>query len=109
MLYNYLNIALRNLVKHKLHTTINVVGLALGMASVFLIALYIQGELSYDRFHRNPETLYRVVWESENPQTRTPHPMAQALVQDFPEVESAVSLTPLWAAGLTRETHSMRH
>ena len=35
--------------------------------------------------------------------------MAQALVADFPEVESAVSLTPLWAAGLTRETHSLRN
>src|SRR5688572_4093704 len=106
MLYNYFNIAVRNLFKNKIHTFINVAGLALGIASVFLIGLYIQGELSYDRFHDRPEDLYRITWHDDNPQTRTPHPMAQTLAQDFPEVESAVSLSPLWAAGLTRETHS---
>ncbi len=109
MLLNYLNIALRNLLKNKVHTTINVFGLAFGIASVFLITLYIKHELSYDKFHHQAEDLYRIVWVSENPQTRTPHPMAQALVADFPEVESAVSLTPLFAAGLTPETHSLRN
>jgi len=109
MLYNYFNIALRNLLKNRVHTFINVFGLAFGIASVFLITLYISSELSYDRFHHQPEDLYRITWESDNPQTRTPHPMAQALAADFPEVESAVSLTPLWAAGLTRETHSLRN
>ncbi len=109
MLRNYFNIALRNLLKNKIHTCINVFGLAFGLASVFMIALYIQGELSYDKFHHQAEDLYRITWEDDNPQTRTPHPMAQALVNDFPEVENAVSLTPLWAAGLTRETHSLRH
>src|SRR5688572_26163873 len=109
MLYNYFNIALRNLLKNRTHTLINVAGLGLGMASVFLIALYIKSELSYDRFHERAEDLYRITWENDNPQTRTPHPMAQALVEDFPEIESAVSLSPLWAAGLTRETHSFRN
>lgn len=109
MLLNYVKIALRNLVKNKLHTLINVAGLALGIASVFLITIYIQYELGYDRYYDEPENLYRITWENENPQTRTPHPMAQALVQDFPEVESAVSLSPLWAAGLTREIFSVRN
>lgn len=109
MLYNYFNIALRNLLKNKTHTIINVAGLSLGIASLFLITLYIKGELSYDKFHDRAEDLYRISWEDDNPQTRTPHPMAQALVRDFPEIESAVSLSPLWAAGLTRETHSFRN
>lgn len=109
MLYNYLNIAIRNLLKNKVHTFINVFGLAFGIACVFLIILYVQGELSYDRFHDNAENLYRVTWESNNPQTRTPHPMAQAMKDDFPEVEGAVSLSPLYAAGLTKETHSFRN
>jgi putative ABC transport system permease protein len=109
MLRNYVQIALRNLLKNKVHTVINVFGLAAGMASVFLITLYIQHELSYDKFHRNAGDLYRITWHHEHPQTRTPHPMAQALVSDFPEVESAVSLTPLWTAGLTRETHSLKN
>ncbi|HTF17471.1 MAG TPA: ABC transporter permease [Chryseolinea sp.] len=109
MLKNYLQVALRNLLKNRVHTVINIFGLASGMASVLLIALYIQHELSYDKFHHHPEDLYRIVWHGDNPQTRTPHPMAQALVADFPEVKSAVSLTPLWAAGLTRETHSFKN
>lgn len=109
MLKNYLQVALRNLLKNKVHTVINIFGLALGMASVFLITLYIRHELSYDKFHTQAENLYRIVWHGTNPQTRTPHPMAQALVADFPEVQSAVSLTPLWAAGLTRETHSLKN
>src|SRR5688572_3592815 len=100
MLRNYLQTALRNFNKNKLHTIINVSGLALGITSVFLIALYLKQELSYDRFHEGAEDLYRITWEDENPQTRTPHPMAQAMVADFPEVHSAVSLTPLYGAGL---------
>jgi putative ABC transport system permease protein len=109
MLKNYFLIAIRNLVRNKLHTTINVVGLTLGIASVLLISIYIKNELSYDRYYPEYENLYRITWENETPQTRTPHPMAQAMVEDFPEVESAVSLSPLWAAGLTREIFSVRN
>lgn len=109
MFLNHLNIALRSLLKNKVHSLISVFGLAFGIACVFMIILYLQGELSYDRFHEKPENLYRITWEDDNPQTRTPHPMAQALKTDFPEVLSAVSLTPLYAAGLTRETHSFRN
>lgn len=109
MLFNYLKIALRNLSRNKLHTLINVAGLALGIASVFLITIYINYETGYDRYYDQHENLYRITWENENPQTRTPHPMAQALAEDFPEVESAVSLSPLWAAGLTREIFSVRN
>jgi putative ABC transport system permease protein len=109
MLFNYFRIAFRSLLRSKIHTFINVAGLALGIASVFLITLYIRHELNYDRFHDHAEDLYRIAWEGTHPQTRTPHPMAQAMVADFPEVESAVSLSPLWAAGLTRETHSFRN
>lgn len=109
MIRNYLQVAFRNLLRNKLHSLINIFGLASGMASVILITLYIRHELSYDKFHNRSEDLYRVIWHSDNPQTRTPHPMAQALVDDFPEVQSAVSLTPLWAAGLTRETHSLKN
>ena len=109
MFSNYLTIALRSLQKSRTHSIINVAGLAFGIACVFLIILYLQRELGYDRFHHKAENLYRVTWEDANPQTRTPHPMAQALKNDFPEVESAVSMTPLYAAGLTRETHSLRN
>ncbi len=109
MLSNYLATAFRSLLKSKTHTVINVFGLAFGIACVFMITVYLEKELSYDRFHKKAEDLYRITWHDANPQTRTPHPMAQALKNDFPEVESAVSLTPLYATGLTKETHSFRN
>lgn len=109
MFYNYLKTAIRNLLAHKVDTAINLLGLSLGIACVFVITLYLKQELSYDKFHEQANDLYRIVWSSDNSQTRTPHPMAQAMAADFPQVESAVSLTPLFGAGLTRETHSFRN
>lgn len=109
MIHNYFRIALRNFFKSKVHTAINLAGLTAGMVSIFLIGLYIQQEISYDKFHESAENIYRIDWFGDNPQTRTPHPMAQAMAQDFPEVVNAVSLTPLWGPGLTRETHSFRN
>lgn len=64
MLSNYFRIALRTLLKSKVHTFINVFGLGFGIACVFLIILYLQVELSYDRFHEEPENLYRITWET---------------------------------------------
>jgi putative ABC transport system permease protein len=109
MLNNYLKVAVRSITKSKLHAVINVAGMAIGMASVFLISLYIKYETGFDKYYPQHEDIYRITWEGENPQTRTPHPMAQALVNDFPEVESAVSLSPLWAAGLTRQIFPVKN
>ena len=109
MLSNYLKVAFRSIFKSKLHTVINVAGLSLGIASVLFMAMYIRYETGYDKFYPEYENLYRITWNTENPQTRTPHPMAQAMVNDFPEVESAVSLSPIWAAGLTRAIYSIKN
>lgn len=109
MLANYFRIAFRNFFKSKVHTSINLLGLAAGMVSVFMISVYLRQELSYDRYLPNSENIYRIDWYNDNPQTRTPHPMAQAMAADFPEVISAVSLSPLWGPGLTREIHSFRN
>lgn len=109
MTRNYFKIALRNLLKNKSYTLINICGLALGITCVFLISQYLQRELAYDKFHEGSENIYRIIWVNDNPQTRTPHPLAQAMVHDFPEVENAVSLSPLWGPGLTRETFSIKN
>lgn len=109
MLANYIRIALRNFFKSKVHTFINLLGLTAGMVSVFMISVYLRQELSYDRYLGNSENIYRIDWYNDNPQTRTPHPMAQAMAADFPEVISGVSLSPLYGPGLTRETHSFRN
>ncbi len=60
MFKNYLKIALRNLLKHKGYSFINVAGLAVGMACCLLIVFYVQDELSYDRFHAQANRIYRV-------------------------------------------------
>ncbi len=109
MIKNYLTIAYRNLVKRKIYSIINIAGLSVGLAAVILISLFLSDELSYDKFHKDAANIYRIAWMSDNPQTRTPHPMAQAMVQDFPEVEAAVSLSPLWGPGLTIRTFSLKN
>src|SRR3972149_9841897 len=62
MLKNYITAAWRNLLKNKIFSLINISGLAIGMAAFILIAKYIQFELSYDKFHKNADNLYRVVF-----------------------------------------------
>lgn len=109
MLITYFKVALRNLLNHKLYTIINMAGLALGIASVFFMAVFVKHEWGYDKYLDGYEDLYRVVWVNDDPQTRTPHPMAQAVKEEFPEVKSAVSLSPLWGAGLTRRMFSVRN
>ncbi|HEX9652656.1 MAG TPA: ABC transporter permease [bacterium] len=109
MLKNYVKIALRNLIKQKSYSLINIAGLAIGLTCAILILLYVQFELSYDRFHDHADRLYRIAWMSGNPQTRTPHPMALAMAQDFPEVTEATTLSPIWGPGLTRPKLSVRY
>ncbi len=109
MFKNYFTITFRNLTKYKVYSFINIAGLAVGMTCCILIYLYIQDETSYDRFHENSDRIFRIDWMSDNPQTRTPHPMAQAMVRDFPEVQNAVTLSPIWGPGLTRPTISVRY
>jgi len=109
MLKHYLITASRNLLRNRFYSVITITGLAIGIASVFFIVQYLKSELSYDRFHDGADNIYRIAWVNTNPQTRTPHPMAQAMVQDFPEVESAVSLSPLWGPGLTKQIFSIRN
>ncbi len=97
MIKNYLKIALRNIKKSKIYSFINILGLSVGMACSFLIFLYIQHELSYDRFHQKSDRIYRITteWQIEGqPQIHetAAAPVAPALLNDFPEVQEAVRL-----------------
>jgi putative ABC transport system permease protein len=95
MFANYLKIALRNLIRLKGYTVVNIFGLALGLACCLLIVQYLRDEVSYDRHHRNGDDLYRVSTDFDlgDRQVRigtTPPSLAAAIQQDFPEVvESA--------------------
>lgn len=88
---------------------INIFGLAFGLCCVLLISLYVKDELSYDKFHTDADDIYRIAWWDENPQTRTPHPMALDMKRDFSEVVSATTLSPLWGPGLTKRIFSIRN
>ena len=60
MLSNYIKLAVRNLTNQKIYTTINILGLSLGITACLLIAIFVYQELSYDNFHANGERIYRV-------------------------------------------------
>ncbi len=60
MLQSFLRISWRNLLRQKLYSAINILGLTVGMASFLLIILYVKDELSYDRFHPDYEQIYRM-------------------------------------------------
>ncbi len=60
MLKNYFTIAINNLLKNKLYSVINIIGLAIGLAAFLLIALYVQNELSYDRHWEKADLIYRI-------------------------------------------------
>ncbi len=99
MFTNNLKIALRNMLKHKGHAFINVVGLSVGMAVCFLIFLWVRDELGYDRFHANADRMYRALWEARfgDNEWKIPLvavPLAEALEKEFPEVERTVRLYP---------------
>ncbi|MFY0591749.1 FtsX-like permease family protein [Roseivirga sp.] len=104
MYRSYFKFALRHMWRKKLSTGFNLLGLVLAFMVCGFIYLHLQQELSYDKFHENSEDMYRVAWMNDNPQTRTPHPLAQAMVNDLPEVEAAVSLSPIYGAGLTKQS-----
>ncbi|PWB76089.1 hypothetical protein C3F09_01215 [candidate division GN15 bacterium] len=91
MLRNYLTVALRNIVRNKLPTGINISGLAVGMATCILIMLWVADELSFDRFHQDADCIYRLCNELSMSGTviHTPtggDPMAPAIQAACPEV-----------------------
>ncbi len=97
MFKNYFKIALRNLVRYKGYSLINILGLAIGMTCCILILLFVQDELSYDRFHANADYIFRLERQGvfqgrEYHVPITAHPYGPTLVADFPEVESMVRL-----------------
>ena len=93
MIKSFLKIALRNLLRHKVFSFINIMGLAVGMAACFLIFLYVSFEQSYDSFHSKAPNIYRLVTDVKTP-TETIHagitawPFAPNIKADFPEVEA---------------------
>jgi len=94
MFRNYLKVALRNIIRHKGYTFLNIFGLAIGMACCILIGLWVLDELNYDRFHENASSICRVE-SNQNFSGRTlhiywtPHPLGPALKAEIPEIKNS--------------------
>src|ERR1700676_163756 len=94
MLKNYLKIAYRNIIRHKAYSIINISGLAIGMASSILILLWVQNELSYDRFHKNADQIYRItVYASDFKAAVNPAGMPAGLQAEMPQIKNTVRLS----------------
>ena len=97
MLKNYFKTAFRNLMKHKTFSFINIAGLSIGIAVCFIIMMYVQDELSYDKFNTNSANIARVIFKADinggkiNESVTMP-PVAQTMKNDFPEVQDATRL-----------------
>ncbi len=99
MIKNYLKIALRNLLKFKAYSFINIFGLAIGIAACMMILLYIKDELSYDRYNVKADQIYRVhtlgkLAGNEINIAVSPPPLGETLVRDYPEVIRYTRLMP---------------
>ncbi len=102
MIKSYLKIALRNLMRYKGFSFINIAGLAIGLACCILVALFIIDELSYDRYNKDSDRVYRVVKDFVNddgtklPDATTPPAIGAAIQKDIPEIEHMARLMPGW-------------
>nr|MCU0447079.1 ABC transporter permease [Microscillaceae bacterium] len=101
MLKNYLKIAFRNLWRNKVYTSINLLGLSLGLTCAVLLYLYVQDELGYDRYFAQSDKIYRAInhFKSLNPKNVgiefTPFTsglLAETMKKEFPEVEYATRM-----------------
>src|SRR5688572_3448711 len=98
MLKNYITSALRNLLKNKSFSAINILGLSIGLGSFMIISMYVYHEFSYDLYHKKAPRIYRIVenLRTENElllQSTSSPPMGPMLAHEFYEVERFVRFT----------------
>ena len=113
MFRNYFKIAFRNLWRNKSFSLINIVGLAIGIATCLIIMLFVNNELSYDKYNEKADQMYTVFFqgnvqgEKMNEASVMP-PVAQTLKKDFPEVEAATRLRNYGTPKLTCNNKSFK-
>ena len=104
MLRNYLIVAYRNLMRHKVYSVINVAGLSIGIAFCILTFLYVRHEWTYDTFHEYADRIYRVYNViGSGPSGMSPDPLGPALAEAFPDIR-----TVRIGRGATSVTHGDR-
>jgi len=98
MIRNYTKIAWRNLRRHRGYSFINITGLAIGMACCMLILLWVQDEMSFDRYHKNADNICRVIQDINFSDHSTSWainqgPLGPSLENDFPEIVDSCRMT----------------
>ncbi len=99
MFQNYLKVALRNIRKQKFYAALNILGLALGLTASLLIGLYINDELSFDKFHEDYENIYLTglhlnIGGQEFKTTGSCPPLASTMLQDIPGIQDVTRVNP---------------
>ena len=107
MIFNYFKTALRNIRRHRVHSILNITGLAVGMACTIIILLWVRYELSFDRHHENAERIYRLATDFhfgtfEGKYAVSNNAPGPTLERDYPEVEKAVRFHPVWGNSTVR-------
>ena len=108
MFKNYFKVTFRNIKKHTIHSFMNISGLSIGLACSLLIMIWVQHELSYDRFHENTDRLHRVVYSSDDGELHggcLPGPLAAYLREHFPEFNCTTGFRP-WGAKIAFDDKS---
>jgi len=96
MLRNYFKTAFRNLLRHKLFSGLNIFGLATGMACSILIFLWVQDEMSFDKFNRKPDHIFRLTGKASDVEAAVvPPPLAYAIKSQVPAVQNATRIAVL--------------
>ncbi|MCJ7820826.1 MAG: ABC transporter permease, partial [Bacteroidales bacterium] len=93
LLLNYFRIALRKIKGQKGYTLINISGLAVGLACCAIMMLWVRNENSFDRFHTNRDSIYRLIKETNTNgkvsfDARIPYPLGETILGNIPEVKS---------------------
>jgi putative ABC transport system permease protein len=101
MILKILQFTLRNFRNQKLFTFVNLTGLTIGIVAASLILIYISYELSFDRFHKNSERIFRVystftMGGKDQAWVQTPNPLGPFLQNKFPEIEKTIRITRLY-------------
>lgn len=107
MLKNYYKVAIRNILKYKLFSAINILGMTIGITSCLMIILYVTNELSYDNFHPDADRIFQVglngkIGGQDIRVANTCPPMAAALVADIPEVADATRIAQMFGQPVIR-------
>lgn len=111
MLKNYIITGIRNIMKHKFYALINIFGLAIAITSALFIVLYIVDEMSYDNFHDDADNIYRIGLKAQLGDQKfevftSPPPLALAMKEEIPEVQSACRLWDWNSVIIRYEDHS---